>query len=142
MGNVKQTEQLLRYELRALTAYQQIMNELQNQHELLTLIYGDHYDAVFTLQKMMQEKIDHSDEIITERPGVNLPWRDNSNLNDKRTFIKLLLEIEKDGAESYVEALKQEDSHPDLFSLIELKFLPIQQAHVRSLDRILLAESL
>jgi len=48
---------------------------------------------------------------------------------------------EKSGAEAYEEALQETELPSDIRSLIETKLLPAQQAHIRTLDRLLEAET-
>jgi hypothetical protein len=59
----------------------------------------------------------------------------------KKAALKALEVGEKSGAEDYEEALQDTELSSDVRSLIETKLLPAQQAHIRTLDRLLGAET-
>jgi len=56
----------------------------------------------------------------------------------KDDVLKALQEGEKSGAEDYKDALQDTKLSSDVRSLIETKLLPVQQAHIRTLDRLFL----
>ena len=59
----------------------------------------------------------------------------------KETVLMALQEGEKNGTEDYEEALKITELSSDIKSLIKTKLLPDQLGHIRTLDRILGAET-
>lgn len=68
-------------------------------------------------------------------------WQTPKGLRDRGRrsgeTLKVLQEGEKSGAEDYKEALKDTKLSADVLALIEKKLLPAQQAHIRTLARLL-----
>jgi hypothetical protein len=62
---------------------------------------------------------------------------EGASLLGKQTTVKVLLEGEKNGEGDYQEALKDVTLSSELRTLIETKLLPAQQAHIRSLERLM-----
>ncbi len=142
MRNIRTTEKLLKDELAATETYRQALAKLREdvvlgESEYLAPIYGDHKDAVASLQA----------EIAQLGGG---PYEDSwgwgtwaeiveggANLLGQKAILRVLLEGEKIGVEDYDEALQDPDLPLEVRSLIETKLLPAQHAHIRTLDRLL-----
>ena len=108
--------------------------------ELMPL-HEDHKEAVSSLGQLITQL----GGTLPEGSGVWGAWSKmvmgGANLLGKEAVLKALQEGEKSGAEDYEEALQESDLHPDVRSLIESQLYPAQQAHIRTLDRLLEAAS-
>ena len=142
MHIIETLDKLLKNELSATETYQQTLDILREDAELgdsvaLMPIYENHKEAVSSLQT----KIRYLGGTPAEDPGAWGTWAKivlgGADLLGKETVLKALQEGEKNGAEDYEEALKSPELPSDIRSLIETKLLPAQQAHIRTLDRLL-----
>jgi Domain of unknown function (DUF2383) len=142
MHNIKTIEKLLKDELSATETYQQALEKFrvpggQFVANSLTPIFGNHKAAVISLEAQIVKLggTPHKDT------GAWGSWAkillEGATLIGKQTAIKVLLEGEKSGEVDYEAALKDTKLSPEIRTLIESKLLPAQQAHVRSLDRLL-----
>ena len=104
-------------------------------------IYEAHKDAVSSLQAQIHQL----GGTPSEDSGAWGTWakivQGGANMLGKKAALKVLQEGEKSGAEDYEEALQDTELSSDIRSLIETKLLPAQQAHIRTLDRLLDAAS-
>jgi Domain of unknown function (DUF2383) len=142
MHNVKTIEKLLKDELSAMETYQQALDKFkvaggQFMTNSLTPIFGAHKVAVSSLEAQMTKQGG------TPQKGTGAwgSWAklilEGASLLGKQSTVKILLEGEKSGEGDYQEALKDTTLSAELRTLIETKLLPAQQAHIRSLDRLL-----
>ena len=142
MHNIKTIEKLLKDELSATETYQQALEKFrmpggQFVANSLTPIFGAHKAAVSSLEALIT-KLGGTPQQGT---GVWGSWAkillEGATLIGKQTAIRVLLEGEKSGEGDYEAALKDKALSSEVRTLIETKLLPAQQAHVRSLDRLL-----
>jgi len=142
MQNVKTIEKLLKEELSAMETYQQALDKFkvtggQFMTNSLTPIMGAHRVAVSSLEALIT-KLGGTPQKGT---GVWGSWAklvlEGASLLGKQSTVKVLLEGEKIGEGDYQEALKDVTLSSELRTLIETKLLPAQQAHIRSLDRLM-----
>ncbi|MCD2451177.1 PA2169 family four-helix-bundle protein [Methylicorpusculum oleiharenae] len=146
MHNIETLNKFLKDELSATETYQQAQDKLREdaglgEAEVLTPIYEDHKQAVSSLQAL----ISRLGGTPCEDSGAWGTWakivQGSANLLGKETALKALQSGEKSGAEAYEEALKESELSSDIHTLIETKLLPAQQSHIRTLDRLLGAET-
>ena len=146
MHNIETLNKFLKDELSATETYQQALDKLQEDAGLgeskdLRPIYEAHKEAVSSLQAL----ISRLGGTPCEDSGAWGTWaklvQGGANLLGKETALKSLQGGEKSGAEAYEEALQNTELSSDIRSLIETKLLPAQQAHIRTLDRLLAAET-
>lgn len=142
MHNLKTIEKLLKDELSAMETYQQALEKFritggQFMTNSLTPIFGAHKVAVSSLEALIT-KLGGTPQIDT---GVWGSWAklilEGASLLGKQSAIKVLLEGEKNGVGDYEQALKDNTLSSEVRTLIETKLLPVQQSHIRSLDRLL-----
>jgi uncharacterized protein (TIGR02284 family) len=146
MHNIDTLNNFLKDELSAMETYQQVQAKLSEDAELgeskdLAPIYEDHKAAVSSLQTLVSEL----GGTPSEDSGVWGTWaqivQGGANLLGKEAALQSLHSGEKSGADAYVEALEKTELPEEIRSLIETKLLPAQQAHIRTLDRLLAAET-
>ena len=146
MHNIETLNKFLKDELSATETYQQALDKLREdaglgESEDLMPIYEDHKEAVSSLQAL----ISRLGGTPCEDSGAWGTWAKivlgGANLLGKEAALKALQGGEKSGAEAYEEALQETELSSDVRSLIETKLLPAQQAHIRTLDRLLGAET-
>jgi uncharacterized protein (TIGR02284 family) len=146
MHIIETLNKLLKNELSATETYQQTLDILREDAELgdsvaLMPIYENHKEAVSSLQAQIR----YLGGTPTEEPGVWGTWAKivlgGATLMGKETVLMALQEGEKNGTEDYEEALKITELSSDIKSLIKTKLLPDQLGHIRTLDRILGAET-
>jgi len=146
MHNVETLNIFLKDELSATETYQQALDKLREDAGLgeskdLRPIYEDHKEAVSSLQAL----ISRLGGTPCEDSGAWGTWakivQGSANLLGKEAALKSLKGGEKSGADAYAEALQETELSSDIRSLIETKLLPAQQAHIRTLDRLLGAET-
>jgi Domain of unknown function (DUF2383) len=142
MQNVKTIEKLLKDELSATETYQQALDKIrvtggQFMTNSLTPILDAHKSAVSGLEA----QITKLGGLPQKDTGVWGGWAklvmEGASLLGKQSTIKVLLEGEKNGEGDYQEALKDTTLSSEVRTLIETKLLPAQQAHIRSLDRLM-----
>lgn len=142
MLNINTLDRLLRDELAATETYQLALDKFKLQvalgeSEYLRPIYEDHKYAVSSLQAEIRQL----GETPSEDSGAWGAWVDvvqeGANLLGKKTALRVLQQGEKSGADDYEEVLQDPELPSDIRSLIETKLLPAQQAHIRTLDRLL-----
>jgi uncharacterized protein (TIGR02284 family) len=142
MHNIETLDKLLKDELSATETYQQALDKIREDAELgdavnLMPIYEDHKDAVSSLQAQIRQLGGSP----AEDSGAWGTWvkivLGGADLLGKGAVLKALQEGEKSGSEDYKEALQDTELPSDIRSLIETKLLPAQQAHIRTLDRLL-----
>jgi len=145
MHIVETLDKFLKDELSATETYQQTLDILREDALLgdavnLMPIYENHKQAVSSLQAL----ISRLGGSPAEDSGAWGTWakivQGGANLLGKEAALKSLQGGEKSGAEAYEEALQETELSSDIRSLIETKLLPAQQAHIRTLDRLLAAE--
>ena len=146
MHIIETLNKLLKNELSATETYQQAMDKLGEDVELggseyLEPIYEDHKEAVSSLQTQIR----YLGGTPAEDSGAWGTWAKivlgGATLMGKETVLMALQEGEKNGTEDYEEALKITELSSDIKSLIKTKLLPDQLGHIRTLDRILGAET-
>ncbi len=146
MHNIETLNKLLKNELSATETYQQAVDKLKEdvslgESEDLKPIYEAHKDAVSSLQAL----INRLGGTPCEDSGAWGTWakivQGGANMLGKKAVLKALQAGEKSGAEEYEEALEDTELSSDVRSLIETKLLPTQQAHIRTLDQLLGAET-
>ncbi len=142
MQDIKTIEKLLKDELSATETYQQALEKFrvaggQFMTNSLTPILGAHKAAVSSLEAQIT-KLGGTPQKGTGAWGS---WAklilEGASLFGKQSTIKVLLEGEKNGEGDYEEALKDTTLSSETRTLIETKLLPAQQAHIRSLDRLM-----
>ena len=146
MHNIETLNKFLKDELSATETYQQALDKLgeeagPSESEDLVPIYEAHKEAVSSLQAL----ISRLGGTPCEDSGAWGTWakivQGGANMLGKEVALKSLQGGEKSGAEAYEEALQETELSSDIRSLIETKLLPAQQAHIRTLDRLLGAET-
>jgi len=146
MHNIETLNKFLKDELSATETYQQALDKLQEdaglgESKALKPIYEDHKEAVSILQAL----ISRLGGTPCEDSGAWGTWakivQGGANMLGKEVALKSLQGGEKSGAEAYEEALQETELSSDIRTLIETKLLPAQQAHIRTLDRLLAAET-
>ena len=146
MKQMETLEKLLKNELSATETYQQVLDKLRvdvalSEAENLMPIYEDHKAAVSSLQALTTRL----GGTPTEVSGAWGDWAklmlDGANLLGNEVILKALHEGETIGDKDYKEALLDTELPPDIRSLIETKLLLAQQAHISTLDRLLIAET-
>ena len=146
MKQMETLEKLLKNELSATETYQQVLDKLRvdvalSEAENLMPIFEDHKAAVSSLQALTIRL----GGTPTEVSGVWGDWAklmlDGANLLGNEVVLKALHEGETIGDKDYKEALLDTELLPDIRSLIETKLLLAQQAHISTLDRLLIAET-
>jgi len=142
MHNIETLNKLLKDELTATESYQKALDKLQEDGELagsesIKPIYEAHKDAVSSLQAL----INRLGGTPAEDSGAWGTWAEivqgGANILGKKAALKALQKGEKNGAEDYEEALQDTELSSDVRSLIQMKLLPAQQAHISTLDRLL-----
>jgi len=142
MHNVKTIEKLLKDELSAMETYQQALEKFrtsggQFMTNSVTPILGAHREAVSSLETQMTKQ----GGTPQKSSGAWGSWAklvlDGASLLGKQSTVKVLLEGEKIGEGDYQDALKDTTLSTELRTLIERKLLPAQQAHIRSLERLM-----
>ncbi|MFI3154621.1 MAG: DUF2383 domain-containing protein [Methylococcaceae bacterium] len=142
MLSINTLDKLLKDELAATETYHLALDKLKEdaalgESEYLMPIYEDHKYAVSSLQA----EIRHLGEIPSEDSGVWGAWaeivQESANMLGKKTALRALQKGEKSGADDYEQMLQDPELPSDIRSLIETKLLPAQQAHIRTLDRLL-----
>lgn len=142
MQNAQTIEKLLKDEMSATESYQRALEELkfpggQYMTKSITPMLSDHKAAVSVLQEQMVKlggTPPKSAGMWDKWPALVL---ENGQLSGKKSALKALLDGEKTGAEHYTEALKDSTLPADFRNLVQTQLLPIQQTHIRSLDRVL-----
>ncbi|MDD5115151.1 MAG: DUF2383 domain-containing protein [Methylobacter sp.] len=146
MHNIETINKLLIDELSAVESYQQALDKLRqdvslSESEHLRPIYQDHKVAVSSLQTLSRSL----GGTPTENSGAWGAWTkfvlEGASILGANTALKALHEGERSGVDDYEQALKDDELSADLRMLIEAKLLPAQQAHIRTLDRLLDAAS-
>ncbi len=146
MHNIETLNKFLKDELSATETYQQAQDKLRedvvlSELEDLRIIYEDHKAAVSSIQALISQL----GGTPCEDSGAWGTWaqivQGGANLLGKETALKSLQSGEKSGAEAYEEALQETELPLEVRSLIETKLLPAQQEHIRTLDRLLDAET-
>lgn len=146
MYSIDTLNTFLKDELSATETYQQAQDKLREDVALgaapdLMPIYEDHKEAVSSLQALISQL----GGIPSEDSGAWGTWaqivQGGANLLGKEAALQSLQSGEKSGADAYEEALQEAELPLEARSLIETKLLPAQQAHIRTLDRLLAAET-
>lgn len=142
MQNVKIIEKLLKDELSAMETYQQALEKFkvsggQFMTNSVTPLLGAHRAAVSSLEAQMTKQGGKPQK----GSGAWGSWAklilEGASLLGKQSTVKVLLEGEKNGEGDYQEALKDVTLSSELRTLIETTLLPAQQAHIRSLERLM-----
>ena len=146
MKQIETLEKLLKNELSATETYQQVLDKFRadvalGEAENLMPIYEDHKAAVSSLQALTTR----FGGTPTEVSGAWGVWAklmlDGANVLGNEVVLKALQEGETIGDKDYKEALLDTELPSDIRSLIETKLLLAQQAHISTLDRLLVAET-
>jgi uncharacterized protein (TIGR02284 family) len=146
MHNVETLNKLLKNELSATETYYQAMDKLRDdvslgESESLMPIHEAHQEAVSSLQALIQQL----GGTPCEDSGAWGTWakivQGGANMLGNKSALQALQGGEKSGAEDYEEALQDNELPSDVRALIETKLLPAQQAHIRTLDRLLETET-
>lgn len=146
MKQMETLEKLLKNELSATETYQQVLDKLRedaalSESEDLMPIYEDHKDAVSSLQALTIRL----GGTPAENSGAWGAWAKlvlgGANMLGNEVVLRALHEGEKSGDKDYKEALLDAELPSDIRSLIETKLLVAQQAHIRTLDRLLVAKT-
>jgi len=146
MKQMETLEKLLKNELSATETYQQVLDKLRadvalSEAENLMPIYEDHKAAVSSLQALTAR----FGGTPTEVSGAWGVWAklmlDGASILGNEVILKALHEGETIGDKDYKVALLDTELLPDIRSLIETKLLLAQQAHISTLDRLLIAET-
>jgi len=141
MHNIETIDKLLKDELAATETYKQALNKLKEdacavESESLMPVYEEHKDAVSSLQSL----INRLGGTPAEDSGAWGAWAEivmgGANILGKKATLKALQEGEKSGVKNYEEALQDTELPSDVRALIETKLLPAQQAHIRTLERL------
>ena len=133
---------MLTDELSAMETYQQIMKKLQNdacfgKPESLLPLYKGHKEAVSSLQAQIRELGCTHPETSNVRGVWAQIVQGCAILQDKQAMLKILQVGEKSSIEGYEKVLQNTKLATSIRCLIEWKLLFIQQAHIRTLDRLL-----
>lgn len=142
MQNAQTIEKLLSDELSATVAYQKALDELKFPGgkfltDSLVPLLGEHKDAVSLLEEQIVKlggKPSKSASTWGSWPKMIL---ENISLIGKRPAVEVLLAGEKTAEADYIAAVQDTSLPAQIRSLIETTLLPTQQAHVRSLDRVM-----
>ena len=142
MHNIETLNKFLKDELSATETYHQALDKLRDdaslgESESLMPIHEAHQEAVFSLQAL----IERLGGTPCEDSGAWGTWakivQGGANMLGKKSALLALQGGEKSGAADYEEALEDTELPSDVRALIETKLLPAQQAHIRTLDRLL-----
>jgi hypothetical protein len=142
MHYIEILNKLLKNELSATETYRQVLDKLQENIELGDSEYlGPIYEAHKDVVSILQAQIRQLGGTPCEDSGAWGTWAEillgGANLLGKNAILQTLQVGEKIGIEDYNQALLNTDLPSDMGSLIESKLLTAQQAHVRTLDRLL-----
>lgn len=146
MDIIETIDTLLKDELSATESYQQALDKVREdaslgKADMLVPLYEDHKEAVTSLQALIREL----GGTPAEDSGAWGTWAKivlgGANILGKEVALNALKEGEKNGAEDYENALQENELPADVRALIETKLLPAQQAHIRTLDRLLELEN-
>lgn len=142
MHNIEASTKLLQNELAASETYQQALEHFRKDVQIseaddLMPIYTAHQHAVTQLQAYIVElagtPVAHS--------GAWGAWAKivvgGANLLGKDAILHTLQEGESTGEQNYQEALADSECAANLRTLITSQLLPAQQAHIRTLERLL-----
>jgi uncharacterized protein (TIGR02284 family) len=132
-------QSLLRGEISALETYEQATRKIGDDPDALELrrIASDHADAVTRLRS----RIALEDEEPAEGSGA---WgafaravQGSANLFGDRAALEALRKGEEHGLAEYREALDDDETPEEVRRDIRAELLPRQEAHIRTLDRML-----
>jgi len=146
MQYIDTLNKFLKDELSATETYQQALDNLREGDELgevepLLPIHKAHIEAVSSLQALIQRM----GGTPCEDSGTWGTWAKivlgGANLLGKKSALKALQGGEKNGAESYKEALEDAELPSDIRALIEMKLLPAQQSHIETIETMLDTEA-
>ncbi len=146
MQYIDTLNKFLKDELSATETYQQALDNLREGDELgevepLLPIHKAHIEAVSSLQALIQRL----GGTPCEDSGTWGTWakimQGGANLLGRKAALKTLQGGEKNGAESYKEALEDEELPASIRALIETNLLPAQQSHIETLESLLDTES-
>jgi uncharacterized protein (TIGR02284 family) len=146
MDNIDTLNKFLKDELSATETYHQALDKLQDdaglgESESLMPIHEAHQEAVSSLQSLIKQL----GGTPCEDSGAWGAWakivQGGANMLGKKMALQALQGGEKSGAKDYEEALQDNELPSDIRVLIETKLLPAQQAHIRTLDRLLEMET-
>ena len=142
MQNAPTIEKLLSDEISATETYQKCLEELDFPGgkfltESLTPMLGEHKAAV----SMLEEQIVKLGGKPSKTANTWGSWPklvlENISLIGKRSAVTVILEGEKTAEADYLAAVRDTSLPAQIRTLIETTLLPTQQAHVRSLDRVM-----
>ncbi|MEQ1529308.1 MAG: DUF2383 domain-containing protein [Methylococcales bacterium] len=146
MHNLTKIDKLLKDELSAIETYQQALDALKEDVSLgnaesLVPIYEDHQAAASSLQAQIRQL----GGTPSADSGAWGTWAKmilgGAHLLGKESALKALQEGESSGVKDYEKALLDHDLSAEVRALIETKLLPAQQAHIRTLDKLIDAAS-
>jgi uncharacterized protein (TIGR02284 family) len=134
---VTQLDDLVRGELAAMKAYDQLLSDTKDEKmkTKLQAIRKDHEMAVSRLSKYVAGKKDLLED--TENAGAwgtfAKAWTKGGSLLGNKTALKALQQGEEHGINEYKEALKDETLPKELKQAIKAELLPKQQKHIETL---------
>ena len=142
MHSIETIDGLLIDELAATETYSQVLKKLKEEvslgeSERLLPIYEAHKAAVSSLQTQIREL----GGTPAKDSGVWGAWANliqgGANAFGKQAALKVLQEGEKSGLGDYEKALLDHKLGSNIRSLILLKLLPAQHAHIDTLDQMM-----
>ncbi|AMK78559.1 MULTISPECIES: DUF2383 domain-containing protein [Methylomonas] len=142
MHNIEMIDSLLIDELAATETYSQVLKKLREEvslgeSDLLLPIYEAHKAAVSSLQTQIREL----GGTPAKDSGVWGSWasliQGGANVFGKQAALKVLQEGEKSGLGDYEKALLDQKLGSNIRTLILLKLLPAQHAHIDTLNQMM-----
>ena len=135
----KEMQSLLRGEISAVETYDQALTKVEDEPgaQELRRIQADHQEAVTVLRQRIALEGDTPDDDSGAWGAFAKTVQGTANVFGNHAALKALKEGEEHGLKEYREALKRDDTPPDLTRAIESELLPRQERHIRTLDTLM-----
>jgi rubrerythrin len=132
-----QIDDLIRGELAAMKAYDQVLTDTKDKKvmEKLQMIRKDHEMAVTKLSKYVAGKKDLLEDTTDAGAWGTFAktWTKGASIMGNATAIKALSQGEQHGIDEYKEALEDKTLSPELKQAIKTEMLPTQEKHIETL---------
>jgi hypothetical protein len=142
MHSIEMIDSLLIDELAATETYSQVLKKLREavslgDSELLLPIFEAHKAAISSLETLILEL----GGTPVKNSGVWGPWaslvQGGANAFGRQAALKVLQEGEKTGLGDYEKALLDQKLGSNIRTLILLKLIPAQHAHISTLEKMM-----
>lgn len=132
-----QLDDLVRGEISALKAYDQLLTDTKDEKQKakLQMIRKDHEKALSKLSKYVAGKKDilEDTEDAGAWGGFAKTWVKGGQLMGNKTALNALKQGEEHGIKEYKEALEDDSISPELKQMIKTEMLPSQEKHIDAL---------